>query len=161
MSTRLPTRAPVLVLLAGALLLAGPASIASAYDKPRGGKWNIQDSFGYTDGGAMSIAKDRGKLTKLVLFAGEDYLEQCGARRIQLTSRPKIKRFASAGGRWAVGRQQGGSTLIRPVPATFKLAGKKVKGKLLMLFDEDGLLAETAEVELPSCSLSFYARKAR
>lgn len=144
-----------------AALVALPVTGASAYVKPPGGKWNIQDVFEGTDGGSMRIAKDGGSLTKLVLKPGEDTIEDCGAGAVRLASTPKIKKFKTAGGRYAIGRQKKGSTLITPVSVSVKVAGKKVRGTLLMLWDDSGRLASTAEVEAGDCELDFAARKAR
>jgi hypothetical protein len=154
------TRRLSAVLAILALLVAAPAAYA-IYQKPAGGKWTIQDAFERTDGGAMTISKDRTKLTKLVLNVGEDWVATCETERIRLASKPKIKKFASAGGRYAIGAQRRGSSLIVPVRATFKVGGKRVNGKIIMLWDEAGRLATSASVETPNCGLSFNARKGR
>jgi hypothetical protein len=149
----------VLPVVCAAVLLALPTA-ASAYTKPPGGKWNIQDSFERTKGGAMKLSADGSKLTKLVLNAGDDYVEDCGAT-VRLASTPTIKKFPTAGSRYAFGRQKKGSSLIVPIGVSLEVKGKTVKGTLVMLFDEGGKLATTAEVEAGDCDLDFHARKAR
>ncbi len=109
----------------------------------------------------MRIAKDGGAIAKLVLKPGEDNVEACGSGAVRLVSKPKVKKFRSAGGRYAVGRQKQGSTLINPVSVDLKSGGKKVKGTLLMLWDDSGRLATTAGIEFGDCDLDFAARKAR
>ncbi len=160
--TRSPRRSLArCLLLVAVALVALPVAGASAYVKPPGGKWNVQDVFEGTDGGSMRIAKDGGSLTKLVLKPGTDSIGACGAGAVRLASTPKIRKFKTAGGRYAIGRQKKGSTLITPVRVDVKVAGKKVKGTLLMLWDDSGRLAQTAELEAGDCALRFAARKAR
>lgn len=145
--------------IAIALTLALPAT-ATAYTKPPGGKWNIQNIFDNTYGGGMKLSKDGSTLTTLVLNVGADYSEDCGSK-VRLESKPTIKKFPTAGGRYAFGRQLKGSTLIKPIGVTFKSGGKAVKGTLLMLFDHSGRLANTGELTFGDCSLDFAARKPR
>jgi hypothetical protein len=141
------------------LLVAGPIAVALGYDKPAGGKWQIQDVFDYTAGGSMKVAANGKAVKKLKLKVGADYVETCGAKKLSTKGKLKVKKFVKSGGRWAVGRTAGGSTLIEPIKAKFKLGTKTVKGKALMLFDESGETALTARVELDACTLTFAVRK--
>lgn len=131
---------------------------AGAYRKPASGKWSIQNMFGYTAGGTMTIARKGGKVTKLVLIVGEDHVEQCGAERVRLVSKPKVKRFPKSGDRWGVARYET-SSLLGPRGVKLRVGGKQVRGKLMLLFDESGRLADSARAQFGDCSLSFAARK--
>ena len=150
-------RAAVVALATAALLLVLSAERASAYSKPPGGTWRYQDLFDYTDGGEFALSRDGSKIGKLVLQPGERTTSTCGSAEIRLVSRPDVKSYRSASGRYAVAKNRGG--LFVPTPVTFKQSGRSVAGKLLVLWGETGRVAESGKVELGGCRLSFYAHK--
>lgn len=157
--TRRTSTALIPLIAAAVVLSAFAGGALAAYSKPAGGKWRIDTLFGFTSGGTMKVAKNRKKITKLTLKVGDDYVDGCGAKQVRLKGKLKVKKFKSAGGRWAVARQERGSTLLLPIKAKFKLGKSRVQGKAIILFDETGRIGETAQVELPDCTLSFIPRK--
>ena len=159
-NTRRTSIGPVLLLCAlGALAFGASGALAlGGYQKPAGGKWQIQDLFDQTAGGKLKVAANGKQIKKLKLKVGADHIESCGAKQLKLKGKLKVRHFKSSD-RWAVGRQSRGSTLIEPTKAKFKLGTKTVKGKAIMLFDIAGRLATTARVELDGCTLGFNARK--
>lgn len=150
-------------LLAAAVALALPlaaASDAHAYEKPAGGAYRFNNLFDDTRSGALTLSQAGTQVTKLVLVPGERSVAQCGARPIRMTSRPKVRSYRSANGRWAVAHNPGG--LFRPTPAWFARDGRRVRGKVMLLWDETGRLVNTAEAHLPGdCRLDFFASKRR
>lgn len=151
------TRSLPLLVLTMALTLA-MAATAFAYYTPAGGKWKYRDLFEATDGGALRLSKSGRKVTKLKLVVGERNREDCGGKRIALRGKMKIKRYKKVNGRYAVGRISKGLFVARR--AKFTLDGKKVKGKLLMLWDERGTLVDSGQVTLGrDCSIRFFANK--
>jgi len=156
---RRPTRLALLLTIAGALLVAGPVTSASAvYQKPPTGKWTFQNLFDDTKRGALALGK-KGKATvirKLVLVVGDDDREACG-KRIKVAGKPKLRSFRSVNRRWAFARNPNG--LFLPKAVGLKVDGKARRGRLIMLFDESGRLVNSATLEYRDCTLSFFAHK--
>lgn len=150
-------------LLAAAVALVVPlaaASDAHAYVKPAGGAWTFSNLFDDTRSGALTLSRAGTQVTKLVVVPGERSAGQCGAAAIRLTSRPKIRSWRSANGRYAVAVNPSG--LFRPLPAWFARDGRRVRGRVMLLWDHDGRLVDSGKVELPGdCQISFHARKGR
>jgi hypothetical protein len=149
------------IALAGALLLIVLAPTAAlAYTRPPGGRWAVQHMFDETSSGALSLSRDGSSVATLVLVPGETRSDQCGTRPVRLVSRPKIRSWRSANGRYAVAVNPSG--LFKPLPAVFQRDGRSVRGRLMLLWDHDGRLVDTGKVELPGdCHLNFHARKGR
>lgn len=150
-------------LLAAAAALAVPlaaASDAQAYEKPAGGAYTFRGLFDDARRGALTLARDGTRVTKLVAVPGERSAGRCGTGAIRMTSRPKVRPYRSANGRWAVARNPGG--LFRPTPAWFTRAGRRVRGKVMLLWDHDGRLVDSGEIHLPGdCRIGFFASKGR
>ena len=145
-------------LAAGALLIALAASPAAAlYAKPPGGAWRFQNLFDATRSGTLALTRDGGRVAKLTLVPGEDEVERCGRATIALVSRPKVLSYRFANGRYAVAKSRSG--LFVPFAMSFKRGGRAFTGKLMLLWDESGRLADTGKFEAGDCRLSFYARK--
>lgn len=157
-SARLALPARVAALAAATvLLLAVAADRASAYSKPPGGAWTFQLLFDYTRSGQFALTRDASRVAKLVLVPGEDFAEQCGSAAIALVSRPKVRSYSSANGRYAVAGKRGG--LFVPTSMSFKRAGRRFTAKLMLLWDESGRLVSSGKFESGDCLLSFNARK--
>jgi hypothetical protein len=140
------------------LLLLGFADRASAYEKPPGGKWNYKNLFDDTTRGALSLAKNSSKVTKLVLVAGEDEAERCGKEPIRLFTKPVVKSYRNVSGRYAVANLKGGLFVGKPM--IFTQGEKRFRATLELLWNEDGRIVEGQfEREQAECYLSFYARK--
>lgn len=154
-------RALAFALAAALLLIAlAPADGALAYTRPPGGRWSVQHLFDATRSGELSLSRDGSSVAKLVLVPGERSADQCGTQAIALVSRPKVRSYGSANGRYAVAVKPG--ALFKPLAVTFKRGGRNVRGSVMLLWDHDGRLLDTGKVELPGdCRLSFYARKGR
>jgi hypothetical protein len=150
-------------LLAAALAVAIPlaaASDAHAYVKPVGGAWTFGNLFDDTRSGALTLSKAGTQVTKLVAVPGERSVEECGRGAIRMTSRPKIRSWRSVNGRYAVAVNPSG--LFRPTPAWFTRGGRRVRGKVMLLWDETGRLLDTGEIHLPGdCRIDFFASKRR
>lgn len=150
----------MLALALGASLLLVASEHASAlYAKPPGGAWRYQDVFDRTDGGSFALSRDGAKIAKLTLTPGRYMTATCGSAPIKLLSRPQVKSYRSVSGRYAVARNSRG--LFVPIAVRYKRAGSTVAGKLLVLWDESGRIAETGKVEIGDCLLSFNAYKRR
>lgn len=146
-------------LLAAAAALVLPlaaASDAHAYVKPAGGGYRFNNLFDDTRSGALTLSKAGTQVTKLVAVPGERSVDQCGRGAIRMTSRPKIRSWRSANGRYAVAVNPSG--LFRPTPAWFTRGGRRVRGKVMLLWDHDGRLVDTGQIHLPGdCRLDFFA----
>jgi hypothetical protein len=161
-TTALPAaRALGLALAAAVLLLVlAPAQRAGAYTKPAGGAYTVQHLFDVTRGGQLALSRDGASVAKLVLVPGERSAAACGSEKVTLLSRPKVRSWRGANGRYAVAVLPG--RLFRPLAASFRHGSRTVRGKLMLLWDRDGRIVETAKVELGgACDLQFYARKRR
>jgi hypothetical protein len=145
-------------LIVALALLIGPISDASAYKKPAKGGWSVEDLFGDVKGGSMKVAKDRKKIKKLKIKISDERAATCGGK-VATAKGLKIKRYGKAGGRYAYGKLPKKTGLFEPKPTKFKLGGKKVRAKLMLLFDESGKLAVTARFEYRDCTLNFLVRK--
>lgn len=154
---------PRLRLLAAAAALALPlaaASHAHAYVKPAGGGYRFFGLFDDAERGALTLSRAGTQVTKLVAVPGERTVEECGPAAIRMTSRPKIRPYRSANGRWAVAHNPGG--LFRPTPAWFARGGRRVRGKVMLLWDHDGRLLDTGQIHLPGdCRVDFFAHARR
>ena len=72
---------------------------------------------------------------------------------------PGIKSYSKAGGHYAYGKLPKKTGLFEPKPTNVKVGGKKVKAKIMVLFDSSKL-AQTIKIEIgKSYSLDFFARK--
>jgi hypothetical protein len=152
-----PVPAIAVALAASLLLLLVVADRASAYAKPPGGGWRYEDVFDRTDGGSFALSRDGSKIAKLTLVPGQYSTTACGSGPIKLLSRPQVKSYRNVSGRYAVGKIRAG--LFVPIGVSYKRGGRAVAGKLLVLWDESGRIAESGKVEIGACSLSFHARK--
>ena len=143
-----------------ALLLIGLTATASAYVRPAGGTWRFENLFDDTKDGALKLTGNGLSVKKLVLVPGEDSVGACGSSWVRLAGRAKIRSYRSVNGRYAFGRLR--SNLFVPAPVTFTQGGKRVRGKLLLLFGQTGRLVDSGQAELPGdCHIRFYARKGR
>ena len=146
-------------LLAAALAVAIPlaaASDAHAYATPVGGAWTFGNLFDDTRRGALTLSKAGTQVTKLVAVPGERSVDECGGGAIRMTSRPKIRSWSSVNGRYAVASKPG--SLFRPTPAWFTRGGRRVRGKVMLLWDHDGKLVDTGQIHLPGdCRIDFFA----
>lgn len=152
----LPVRS-LAVALAASLLLVVTADRASAYAKPPGGAWRYEDLFDRTNGGSFALSRDGSKIARLTLVPGASFTTTCGSGSIKLVSRPQVKSYRTVSGRYAVAKIRGG--LFVPIGVSYKQGGRTVAGKLLVLWDETGRIAETGKVEIGACRLEFVARK--
>lgn len=149
----------VLVAVLALGLLAVPVSSASAYSKPAKGRWKVEDLFGDVGGGTMKVAKSRKKIKKLKIKISKPNRAACGGRTA-VASGLKIKKYKQAGGRWAYARLPRKTGLFTGKRTKIRVGGKKVRGKLILLFDETGKLVSTGGLELPGgCVLDFIVRK--
>lgn len=150
-------------IVAAAVAVALPlaaASDADAYVKPAGGVWSFQDLFDDTRSGALTLSSTGTQVTKLVAVPGERTVGECGSAAIRLVSRPTIRSYRSANGRYAVASKP--RPLFRPTPAWFKRGARRVRGRLMLLWDHDGKLLDTGEIHLSGgCRVDFFARKGR
>lgn len=154
-----PARAVAAGLVACLLLLAVAAAPASAYTKPKGGRWIYRNLFENTKKGSLVLARNGSKIAKLVLVPGERNFDTCGRATVRLKSRPKIRSYRSVNGRYAVGKLKKG--LFVPTRAVFKQGKKTRRGKLLALWDDPGTTLTPGKVVIGGCTLDFYANKRR
>ena len=146
-------------LIAVVTIVLGLACVsqASAYSKPPGGKWNFRNLFEDTTRGALSLSKDGSKVINLVLVPGEDEIEECGKEPIRLVTRPAVKSYRKANGRYAVANIKGG-LFVGTSPA-FNQGKGTFRSSLQLIWDETGRLLDEGQYEHGDCYLSFYARK--
>lgn len=143
-----------LVLATAAFCLAaGPAAAGSKYGTPRTGAWSVDSSFDDTKGGTMQLSKKK-KVTKLVALTGEDADDACGTR-VELVSEPKLKSYKSVSERWALAGLKKG--LFVPTPVRYEVDGKRVSGKIKLLFNSPKL-ASPAQITFGGCTLNFTLR---
>lgn len=145
-------------LILALVLLVGPISDASAYKKPAKGGWSVEDLFGDVKGGSMKVANNRKKIKKLKIKISDEQAATCGGK-VATAKGLKVKRYGKAGGRYAYAKLPKKTGLFEPKPTKFKLGGKTVRAKLMLLFDESGKLAVTARFEHRDCNLNFLVRK--
>ncbi len=150
--------APTVGLLIGALVLVvGPIGSASAYSKPAKGGWSVEQLFSGVKGGSMKVAKNRKKIKKLTIKYSDDSKDACG-KKATITGL-KVKAYKQAGGRYAYAKLPKKTGLFEPKPTKIKVGGKRVRGKLMLLFDQSGKLVSSARIEYRACSVDFLVRK--
>ncbi len=121
------------------------------------GGWSVEQLFSGVKGGSMKVAKNRKTIKKLTIKYSDDSRDACG--RKATIKGLKVKSFKQAGGRYAYAKLPKKTGLFEPKPTKFKAGGKRRRGKLMLLFDQSGKLAETARIEYGSCIANFLVRK--
>lgn len=152
-----PARLCAAALAAAVLLLALTVERAAAYSKPPGGRWTFQHLFDDTRSGTFALTRDGARVAKLVLVPGERRVDSCGRAAIRLVSRPQLRTYRFANGRYAVAKKRSG--LFVTTAMRFKRGNRAFTGKLMLLWDHDGRLLDTGKFESGSCRIDFYARK--